>query len=372
MTRTIRWLALAALALGATQSSARAQWGYPGGYGGYGWGGWGGGGQTVQGSIASGLGQLAMGEGYYNLQTAQAASINTDTVMRWNQYWYESQLEANRNERERLARRKAAVNETAEATQKRLRDTPQPRDIYSGDALNVALEEVNDPRIYSKTLEASKVPIGGEMIRDIPFQKASAAITTSIHQLTRNGPPKLLLSPEFEQERVAIRALRAELRSQIDEGKDPDPKTLQEAIAAIHDLEMKVDKAYPKSNPARVEADKFLKSVHGLLAMMETPAVHLLLSGVENRPDATLGELLQFMRSFNLRFGVANTARQKLVYDSLYPKLVALRTQIAPALASAAPVKSTGEEPGEFFAGMQYQDLQKKVPKAPAPQAPKP
>src|SRR5208337_2165664 len=65
---------------------AQAQWGYPGGYGGYGWGGWGG--QTAQGDIARGLGAYAMGAGYYNQQTAVANSINTDTVMRWNQYVY--------------------------------------------------------------------------------------------------------------------------------------------------------------------------------------------------------------------------------------------------------------------------------------------
>ena len=55
---------------------------------------------------------------------------------------------------------------------------------------------------------------------------------------------------------------------------------------------------------------------------------------MEKRPDATLGELLGFMNAFNLRFGPATTPKQKEVYDSLYPKLVDLRNQIAPALAA--------------------------------------
>ena len=59
---------------------AVAQYGYPSGYGGYGWGGWGG--NTVQGSIARRLGMFNMGRGVYNLDTAQARAINTDTRMR--------------------------------------------------------------------------------------------------------------------------------------------------------------------------------------------------------------------------------------------------------------------------------------------------
>ena len=46
--------------------------------------------------------RYAQGMGYYqgtgmgNLYNAQASSINADTFMRWNQYWYEAHLEATR------------------------------------------------------------------------------------------------------------------------------------------------------------------------------------------------------------------------------------------------------------------------------------
>ncbi|MFO0908793.1 MAG: hypothetical protein U0794_10620 [Isosphaeraceae bacterium] len=129
-------------------SSARAQWGYPGGYGGFGWGGWGGG-ETVQGSVARGLALCRGAAGYYNQSTAVARSINADTVMRWNQYWWESQVAANRAERERLARRQQATIQTREAVEKRLRENPEQRDIFQGDALNLAVEEINDPRLLT-------------------------------------------------------------------------------------------------------------------------------------------------------------------------------------------------------------------------------
>lgn len=368
MTRSLRILAALAVALAVGHgSAARAQWGYPGGYGGYGWGGWGGGASTVGGDMARGLGAYAAGAGYYNQQTAVARSINANTVLNWNQYMYEANCNAARNERLRTTRRLANANEAQSQIQKRLRDNPEPRDIYSGDALNVAMEEINDPRIYSKTLQAAQVKVGGESIRNIPFQYAAGAITTSIHQITQGGPPEALLDPAYDADRAAIRALRDKIKAEIDSGQSPDKDSVDKAIAAVNALEAKVDQALPRNDPKRVAADKYLKSVHGLLAMMQTPALDLLLAGVEKRPDATLAELLQFMNACNLRFGPAQSAQQRLIYDSLYPQLVSLRQQIAPALASAAPVKTQGNAPGEFFSGMNYEDLQKKAPPPPAP-----
>ena len=101
--RALRSAAALAVAVVAFHGTAvRAQYGgyYPGGYGG--WGGWGGGG-TVAGDTARGLGAFAAGAGQYNLDSAQAASINTDTVMRWNNYVWANSVAAAQRERAKLA-----------------------------------------------------------------------------------------------------------------------------------------------------------------------------------------------------------------------------------------------------------------------------
>ncbi len=41
--------------------------------------------------------------------------------------------------------------------------------MFSGDALNVAVDEIDDPRVYGRALEGSKAKIGGETIRNIPL-----------------------------------------------------------------------------------------------------------------------------------------------------------------------------------------------------------
>ncbi len=94
--------------------------------------------------------------------------------------------------REKLGRDRAQTNQAADQIRDRLRNNPERADIYRGDALNAALDEINDPRVYSKALQGGQVKIGGKTIRNIPFQKASAAITMSIHQLVKGGPPKAL------------------------------------------------------------------------------------------------------------------------------------------------------------------------------------
>ena len=367
----------AALVFGQATPSL-AQYGYPVGYGSYGWGGWGGGygggGGTVQGSMARGMGVYAAGAGYYNKQTAEARSINADTVMRWNQYMYESQVTADRAERARIAKRAGDTNKARDDIENRLRDNPSPNDVARGDALNTAVEQINDPRVYTKALAGAKVKIGGEAIRDIPFQYAPGAITVSIHQLTKGAPPAALLAPEYAADRAALKALGRKIRAELDEGKTPDSETVNQALDLINSVEARVDNALPRNSRQRVEADKYLKALHGLIAMLQTPALDVLVSGADKRPEATLGDLLSFMASCNLRFGPASTPRQREVYEMLYPALDRLRDQIAPALADAskpAP-KSTGAEPGEFFSEMSYDDLKKKAPAPPKPGTVKP
>jgi hypothetical protein len=357
------------LALAAMQATvAHAQWMYPGGYGNWGWGGWGA--HTAQGDFARGLGAYAMGAGYYNRETAVANSINTDTVMRWNQYVYESQKEANRLHHLKLAQDRQQTNRAAEQVRERLRNNPEPRDVYQGDAMNVAYDEINDPRVYSKALEGGKVRVGAQTIRDIPFQYAAKALTISIHQITQN-PPAVLLTPEFEAERNQFRELRHEVRTRIEQDQAPDPETIRKLLDLVSRTEAKVDQILPANSRQRTEADKYLKALHGLIAMLQTPAIDVLVAGVQNRPEATLGDLLGFMNAFNLRFGVASTPQQRKAYDALYPMLVNLRNQIAPALASASSTAPTGTEAHDFFSGMSYQDLQKKAP-PPSPPTPKP
>ncbi len=213
MHRRLRWafgvVALSALLAG----EAQAQYGryYPRGYGGYGWGGWGGGG-TVQGSIAQGMGYYAMGLGSYNRQTAIANSINANTIMQWNEFMFLSQQEANERERLRLAHRQQLVNQTADSIYKRLRDNPTPSDVNDGDALNVVLDQMTDPKVlHGSALRLLTDPVSSTAVRNIPFTHSSDAVTISLQKADGQG----LLAARARGEGFRAGALR------LPEGRRP-------------------------------------------------------------------------------------------------------------------------------------------------------
>ena len=57
------------------------------------------------------------------------------------------------NEVARLNQRQKKVNETADATYRRLHDNPDPNDIHTGDALNVVLTELANPAISTQVVQ---------------------------------------------------------------------------------------------------------------------------------------------------------------------------------------------------------------------------
>lgn len=354
-------------------TSAHAQFNYPGGYGAWGWNGWGGGGGTVQGDVARGLGAFAEGAGIYNQQTAVARSINADTAMRWNQYVWESQQEANRRYHERLARQRQGTNQAREEVARRLRDNPEPRDIVRGDALNVAFDEVVNPRVYFRGLKSTSVKVPGTLIRDIPFQYAAGAITVSVDQLTKGGPPEVLKTEAFAADRENLKALAVELRKQNEETGRFDSATLQKVQDAIRALRTKVETTIPRGTRQRTEAERYLKALFGLIRMLETPAINVLLAGVEKRPEVTLAELLTFMTANNLRFGVASSPRQQEVNTTLFPLLAKARDEAAASLAGTETKAASGGEsrPADFFAEMPLEVLDRKTT-TPVPPAAEP
>ena len=349
MTRQIRTIAALAAVLAVPAATARAQ------YGGYGWGGWGGAG-TVQGSIARGMGQLAVGEGVYNLRTAQARSINVDTAMRWNDYMWQSQQVANKMTIAKYQREERNINRAQKEIYDRLRNNPTEEDLARGDALNVALDEINNPKVYKRALKGYDTKLDGKTIREIPFEKAAAAVTISIQELLNGGPPAVLRGDAFKDELATIREVAESLRKETLEQGKYNPATTEKGIATLTALKLKVDAKIPNGTQDRLDADTYIKSLIGLSRLLETPASNILLAGLEDRPATTIGDLLSFMNAYNLRFGVAKTVAERQVYDNIYPLLVQLRDEAKVGDSSpwaAAPPDHKGQ-PTQFFNSLQY------------------
>ena len=176
-----------AVVLAVPGASAHAQYRYPAGYGG--WGGWGGGGggSTVQGSIASGMGNFAAGAGSYNVQTAQARAMNANTAMQVNQYMYAINQRNAATYTQRQNAKIQQTTETANASYQRLHDNPSPADIHSGDALNRVLLDLTNPSVYTQVAQKAVTPVASELVKNINFQHAADMVLISIDDIAARG-----------------------------------------------------------------------------------------------------------------------------------------------------------------------------------------
>ncbi|WP_165246854.1 hypothetical protein [Paludisphaera soli] len=345
-------LAAAFVVLGA---QAQAQYRYPSGYGG--WGGWGGG-STVAGSQARGMGVYAAGAGAYNEQTAEARSINADTAMQVNQYLYEVNKNNAKTYYARSEANQKEASASGETTYRRIHDNPSQHDVQTGDALNAVLDDLSNPQVPYQAVQGAPQPVESELVKNIVFRYAANMIATSLDDLSANGvPDALLTNPAFKPERDALRATVAKARKESDGADGVSPETLAECRAKIEALHAKVDAALPAGAKDRDEADAYLKALYGLTKMLKAPSTAQFLKGLEKYPSTTLGRLLAFMNSFNLRFGVAETPDQQAAYQQLYPMLTALRDQLqAPASNPYGP-QAGRPDPSQaksFFSGMDY------------------
>jgi hypothetical protein len=308
------------------------------------------------------MGVYAAGAGAYNEQTAQARSMNAQTAMQWNEYMSAVNQNNARAYYQQQARKVQRTNETAETTYSRLHDKPNSHDIHSGDALNVVLDELTNPKVYTQVVQQATQPVASRLVKNIEFQYAANMIAISLDQLNAGGVPDVLATkPEFEADRRAIRALVAKAKEEGVSENQISVETLRSLRAAIKVVQDKVAASLPRGTRDRDEADNFLKALYGLTKMLEKPAVEEFLQGLNRYPSTTLGHLISFMYSFNLRFGAAKSPDQEATYDQLYPMLVSLRDQAQAQGPNPMTAQVPPPDPKKvttFFSGMDYSHFQ--------------
>jgi len=326
--------------------------------------------------MARGAGVAAAGAGVYNMDTAAARSMNANTAMQVNQYMYEVNLNNAQHYYARSAAKQKQTDLTGKAMYSRIHDNPSSHDIRNGDAPNVVLDELTNPQVYTQAVQGATQPIPSQLVKNIPFEYAANMITTSLEDLSASGVPDVLLTtPDFKDEREAVRAQVKKAKAELEEKGQVSPETLANCRVVIKALHTKVDSVLPQGTRDRAEADNFLKALYGLTKMLKTPSVDQFLVGLNKLSTTTLGHLITFMHTFNLRFGASKSPEQEAAYDQLYPILVSLRNQVnAPSSAPFAtqdntrdPSKVTG-----MFSGMDMKQLQSAGAAGAAPPPPPP
>jgi len=343
---------------------ARAQWGY----GGWGWGGWGS--TSSVGDAARGAGMYAMGAGVYNLDTAQARSINADTVTKFNDYVANAALQSaymyNARKDAEIRHNKAMYD----GRQQKIRDNPDRIDIEKGDALNAAVDDLNNPKIGPSSVRAANAPVSASLVATVPFVYASERVTFMLDDLRSSVKwPEVFEDKRFADDEKRFDAIREKVRNEADAG-DVNPRTLRDANRFLDGLRSSLE-AQPLADPLdQKDAMTFITSCTSLLGLLQKPDIRPAIADLRKVKDTTIGNLLGFMHAYNLRFGAATTPKERQAYQQLYQILDQTRDAVLAAaqVGSASAGKTNPQNAHDFFQGLN----QARRPGGPAPAPPAP
>ena len=199
--------------------------------------------------------------------------------------------------------------------------------MAGGDALNAVLVDLADPRIPATVREAAKVPLPEGAARTIPFQYATIGGTLALGRLdVGDAWPVALRYQALEGPRRAYQQAVARLLEQCRSHR-LTPEAVEAVGAAAKDLGARADAAIPQSSPAyRQVARQFTGSLErSARALTQTTYVEDLLGELDGFRGATIGDLVDLMRRYNLHFGPTEAPEELGLYQALYPLLVGRR-----------------------------------------------
>jgi hypothetical protein len=247
--------------------------------------------------------------------------MNVNTAMRWNSAVWQGQMVKNRIYWARAKKGQERDIKLQKEILDRLRNHPETRDITDGDALNLLLETLLNPAVADRSLQSIKTPLRPEVIADIPFEVATEGMTVCLDSMTTDAQwPNALRDEAFRPQREALRKAVQDALKEDEQGK-LEPETIKAVGTAINNLRLAFEQRVPQDSPDYIPARNALKAMAGLTKMLDTSKMEKILAELEDYQGTTLGDLLGFMQAFNLRFGPANSYRQRQIYLKLYPML---------------------------------------------------
>jgi hypothetical protein len=348
MPRSVRVVCVLSVGLALLGQEARAQgMYYPRGYGGYGWGGWGA--DPASGYMA-GLGAFARGRGVYEVEDAKAQAINLQTMIKWNQALRARQKQLDQDKRKADAQRLEEQKERVAQL-----------NLADGTTLNDLLSQIQDLDPAAARSSRAKATLGASAVREIPFEWNTEAVSLCLDQmLGRDALPDTLMDPRFDDERKALgQAVKAAIEE--DTRGDVSPRAAKRVSDAIAAFRAKFVKLVPDSFSGYGECEDYFSTLASLTRMLHDPGMRKALAELEKERDVTVGRLIAFMQSYNLRFGPATTERQVRIYQALADRLGQVARDVnTPPPPGPAPAQNANALPAaarEAFKGIGWDQL---------------
>lgn len=158
------------------------------------------------------------------------------------------------------------------------------------------------------------------------------------------------------------------MRSAVHAALEEDAKgtVSMETVKRINETVSKLRSALMK-NTSRFDqgyddALTYLTAMATLSRLLNDPSMRRFLQELKSNEQRTVGELIAFMDSYNLRFGRATTDRQLEIYGRLVPILTDIRDSVGTEGIVPPPPERTGEGLKEAakqaFKSMKWENLE--------------
>ena len=289
-------------------------------------------------AVLRGEGAFLRGAGSYNLNTAQATSINVDTVIRWKQDLRKIEAERRDLHARNEAGKKLKIEDVKRRQQMRgqqLRANPTAEDIQTGEALNALLYDLTDPDITSAMWTSRVVELPkGMSVKDLifrftPFSGSTntskalsrGVIALSLLDTTGDKWPTVMKQAALNKERIAYETTYAKLREQL-LGDKLKLETLGELDRSLDSLKAKVQTEIPKDRGFRDEATKFVEDMKNSTRFFDAATVDYakeILVDTKDNDARTVAELVGFMLKYRLQFASAERSPTgRVLYGQLY------------------------------------------------------
>jgi hypothetical protein len=297
-------------------------------------------GSTAPGDYLRGVGIEASGLGSYNLNTAQANSINTDTSIRWDSY-LSSILQFQKEEYATRVREVATtrINNYNKARQSVL-ENPTDFDVRNSRALNRIRDELVLPIYTPSMYRYAEVPIPVSLIRKIPFQLGEKGVTFSMARLSPSDAKKWVVA--FQDDRCMVERRKYEEAIEVALGQAIEGKILDGSIEKVEEavvgLENRLnDGVIPKTDTRYTEGQGQLRELRGNAQQLKLKQVEAAIGEIDKYSGLNMFDLKTLMQRHNLRFGEAKTPDEKEVYPEIYTLLRVQQLRLGDP--AKAPVK---------------------------------
>ena len=176
--------------------------------------------------------------------------------------------------------------------------------------------------------------------------------------------PAALEGEQFAAEKKAFEAIVDTAVTEDEEG-DISPATLKKAHELVRVLRDKMATATFGSASERQEATRFLKTLGGLVRMLDNPDTSEAFNQLRMVKSTHLGNLIAFMEVYNLRFGATTTPAQRVIYRELFTALGELRDRVLKGakLDDNAPFLANPGAVGDFFSKFDVDKSEAAAPK---------